>query len=384
MLTATLIAAAATSLALALAEPAVAPPANAPIRILVRAADGAPVAGLEITFILADDNPERPFRAVWAETDASGEVRFDWDPARIGRVFTAEPTWGLGQRLDEQTRSRRRQVFSTTFTTNALPPHAIYEVPAAVTDPLVTIDLRPGVTISGRIVDAQGVPVKRATINDRHRAFSVQSLDPVSNQLRFVLRGIPRGQTAQLVVATGSSNRALQPIPGDQLNQNIDLGDIPAPIEPARTSKVKLRLENHAEALPNPFSDPFSELGYAITLISADGQRFSGFVLGPGGRPIAEDRDGFVRVPSGTYYVLLGVGLRRPQLGFLDAIRNNDQAVLAGVPTIGGPGAPTELTIDARALHDLMLTRFPYPRVQVGSAAAGPIAPTGPTGPIGP
>ncbi len=192
----------------------------------------------------------------------------------------------------------------------------------------LTISTKPAVTISGRLVDAQGQPLASGGAIARSCDCATGSNRSGPNAGAFELVGVPRGEPAQMVVLTdGRIGRFLQ-LSAEQTQTDLNLGNIAlAPIEGA--SKARLL------ATENP---PMPGSARMYTVVSEDAATIMTVMVDAAdGRPRTpwlEPGQGWL--PPGRYYVIPNsIGFGGDDTGWLllDLIRSGRAAARSELPS---------------------------------------------------
>ncbi len=192
----------------------------------------------------------------------------------------------------------------------------------------LTISTKPAITISGRLVDADGQPFSSGTIKARScecTSFSKRDGPAVGT---FELIGVPRGEPAQVIIINdGRVGRFLQ-LSAEQTQTDLNLGDIVLqPIVGA--SKARLQAEENPP-LPgrSRMYTVVSENAETIITVMVDNSDGSALT------PWLEAGQGWL--PPGRYYVIpnsIGFGGDDSGWLLLDLIRAGRAAARSELPS---------------------------------------------------
>jgi hypothetical protein len=312
------------------------------VEVITRTADDEPLS--HVPFRIVSEN-----RSIEGITDANGHSRVSV-PADIleARVCIVWAWFSMdllpdGMSQDEH-RKHLRQICKTyhidvarkiNFTTS---PH-----------PTVEFIGHPVVSVSGRVVDHEGIPASAIVFGGTCGNF----VSAAQKTKLFQLSGVPKGKSSELlVVAINTTTDQLgfwHTIQESESHEDIHDLVIQAP---KYQPDSNLYFEAHSVAT-SAYSG--QGLGYGVTLVHEEGQYAVCFTLRP--------KDGVYKarldplpVQAGTYYVIPGRTNSRIEFhDFMACVRSGADLEEAGIPkVVCSPGKDARIVLDIAATNEAM------------------------------
>jgi len=289
-------------------------------------------------------------------TDEQGELALEVTREVGEQVLVARPSTGHFLWEDEAQKELALERFHALRAQYAF-DRTTY-VPIDGTGPytgeLVAYD---AVTVSGRLVDEHGAPLRRLVAASSH-AYVVSEEDGV-----FSLGGVRKGERASVYVAGAYSESHEILATTEPVLEDVELGNVVVTKTPTNAT-VTITVTDRVEGVGA--ADLIDVLG-RVTLIRADARAFHGFTLGAGGRAyfFADSEAVFdLPIPAGEWFVTVGSEMLAPWTMLRDALRDGKAAELeaAGVPKLViEPGEHIDVTISALDAWNALKSVVPEP-----------------------
>lgn len=292
-----------------------------------------------------------------AMTDQDGRAVFGIDAIEsdahtavcVLGVFT-----GRSDLVSPELIAHSEQRHSALVTQFAVPDSASTVMSPNVDGYALTLVLADPVTVTGRLVDSAGQPVLALIGVPGFIAQVVAG--PDQEQGSFVLPGVPKGRSTDLVILPNSPFVHYRHLSAAQTLDDVAIGDIVLPTQ-SDAGRININVTNRGLLTDR---DGIL-LDRHAALISADGEYALNYYV------TENDQAGYeeafptqpLKVPPGTYYAAPAFWAHDTHIALRNSLLAGRHAALeaAGVPKIVVPddGTTVTLNVDARAARDAIL-----------------------------
>lgn len=328
------------------AETACAQQPTISLTITVETQSGAPIANapfeavsrVQSRFAMTDVNGQANFAIVAAETEETLVVRMS--------------DGGFTPLVPPELRDEATDRFHALRRSHAFKPY--YIIPITGQQALATIRPQDAVTITGRLVDANGNPTE-GVVGVRGRVDYDFVFDSEAGV--FEIGGVAKGLPAELWFGSNTQLHMIS-LTDIQTAQSTSIGDVLLADTPVDGGATIVMQNTATMQQPDKM-----RLDIALSLVAVDDAEVHGFDVHSDGRAYwTSDESTPVytfQVPAGTYYVTPGALGDLPFFALYESVKAGRQAQLtaAGVPTITIlPGQTTDLTFDGQAALDAVMS----------------------------
>jgi len=308
--------------------------------------DGGPVEGCEIN-VKSGLNPANQSSSAQTNVQGMAAIALQVN-SEENHVFLAFTPGGDDQ-VTRDVSAARRERFWELLSQYALPGLTQYPIAQSQTELSITIELKPGITVSGRALNHAGQPIENVKVHARSHPWWGHGQQDGA----FEIAGIEKGAAAVVFVARRGITLPIRLDP-TQTTADLNLGDVHFP--PEEGNAVAQITINPEGWMPHFLETPVP----GVSLISEDGERIYSFMGNQQGQALTTYVTGsrLLPLPPDTYYLVPGcfTSDRPVHLAALDLVRSGQAANVGGWPKlVAVSGQNDEITINAAAVDQAIM-----------------------------
>ena len=334
------------------------------IEVTVSGPDGEPVGDFALSASYDADLDVEVADGAMVGVDGTATLRLPRPAGAMTVVLTPSPSLNSdpleGVSLEDM-RSVSRKFWDGLRSRYHHEMHYAFEVEAGQASLDAMIRFGHSVTVSGRLVDGAGEPIRNSLVFERRTSWWANA---GSETGAFRLGGAPRGEPLVLFFGEGAVARPYR-VEASDTRRPLDLGDVTFEA-PESDAAVLLRMR-HDGWWPERSSLMDSRFrGWFVSLIAADASHIIYLHIDRDGwtKPKFSGPPGAVPIPSGRYLVLPGPFKPSDDLAYkaFELVRTGAAVRMPEWPSINvAPGETAEIEFEA-AMVDALIDGAPAPR----------------------